>query len=91
MIAAGQLALQRNFWTNTDAIRQKKLIQKAGLPTKWPDLKIQDVLRVLQGDKKVKDGKIRFIIPKGIGKVEIYDDINENEIYECLTNINRSI
>ena len=27
------------------------------------------------GDKKVRDGKMRFILPKGIGEVDIYDDV----------------
>ena len=39
------------------------------------------------GDKKVKDGNLRFIIPRSIGLVEIRNDISKKDIEECLTMI----
>ena len=30
------------------------------------------------GDKKVRNGKMRFILPKGIGEVDIYDDVEDS-------------
>jgi len=30
------------------------------------------------GDKKVRDGKMRFILPKEIGVVDIYDDVEDS-------------
>ncbi len=54
MVAVGQLAVQRGLWKEIEAKRQKQLIEKAGLPSKWPGLEIDKVLRSLQGDKKVK-------------------------------------
>ena len=84
MVAVGQLALNRGSWTEKDAERQKQLIQRCGLPTAWPDLNPDAVLRTLQGDKKVKDGRLRFVLPTAIGHVEIRDDINRDEILRCL-------
>ena len=89
MVAIGELARQRGSWKDSEAQRQKRLIKKAGLPTSWPKLKNKDVLRSLQGDKKVKDGKIRFVIPTKIGQVEIVNDVEEIEIIQCLENINQ--
>ena len=31
------------------------------------------------GDKKVRDGKMRFILPKKIGEVDINSDIHESQ------------
>ena len=31
------------------------------------------------GDKKVRDGKMRFILPKKIGLVDIFNDIEESQ------------
>jgi 3-dehydroquinate synthase len=53
MVAVGQLAVQRGLWKDIDAERQKLLIEKAGLPSKWPELEIESVLSSLQGDRKV--------------------------------------
>jgi len=84
MVAVGELAVQRGCWTRDSATRQKKLLAKAGLPIKLPHLNTNEILITLKADKKVKDGKIRFIIPEKIGKVSIEDNINTEEIQECL-------
>ncbi len=84
MVAVGQLAVQRGLWKEIEAERQKQLIEKAGLPTKWPDLELSNVISSLQGDKKVKDGKISFVMPLKIGDVKIFDNISDQEISECL-------
>ncbi len=84
MVAVGELAVQRGLWKEIEAKRQKQLIEKAGLPTKWPGLEIEHVLSSLQGDKKVKDGKVSFVMPLKIGAVKIFNDISNQEILTCL-------
>ena len=87
MVAVGELAVQRGNWSRGDAERQKQLIAKAGLPTTWPELNLEAVLHTLQGDKKVRDGQRRFVIPTGIGSVEIQNDISRDEITHCLEHL----
>ena len=36
MVAVGELAVQRGHWSRDQANRQRRLIQKCGLPTVWP-------------------------------------------------------
>ena len=88
MVAVGQLAVQRGLWKEVEAKRQKKLIEKAGLPSKWPKLELENVLRSLQGDKKVKDGKVSFVMPLKIGEVKIFNNISNQEIEKCLQHLN---
>jgi len=85
MVAVAELAVQREAMTRDDADRQAQLIQKAGLPLAWPDLDPDAVLKTLQGDKKVQDGRLRFVLPTGIGAVTIVNDVSEEEIRRCLT------
>ncbi len=87
MVAIGELGLITNSWNEYDSDRQKRLIEKAGLPIRWPKLNINDVLKALQGDKKVRLGKVRFIIPHRIGEVKISDDIDEDQIINCLSRL----
>ena len=87
MVAVGELAVQLNIWKEDEANRQRLLLVKAGLPTSWPSIKKEDVLKSLQADKKVKDGKICFIIPKNIGEVEIRHDIENYLIEECISKL----
>ena len=88
MVVIGELALQRGSWSISDAKRQEALLKKAALPTKWPQLDPDKVLSSLEGDKKVQDGAIRFIMPTKIGAVEIRNDISREEIKECLLRLN---
>ena len=58
--------------------RQRILLESYDLPTEIPKIKKEDVLTILMGDKKVRDGKMRFILPKEIGAVDIYDDVEDS-------------
>jgi 3-dehydroquinate synthase len=60
------------------------VIASAGLPLAWPALNPQAVLACLQGDKKVRHGKVRFVLPTAIGAVEIRDDVNPEVILLAL-------
>ena len=84
MVAVAALAVQRGVMAQTDAERQTRLIQSAGLPSQWPDLDPDCVLKTLQGDKKVRDGRLRFVLPSSIGVVSIVDDVSHEEIRACL-------
>ena len=84
MVAAGELSLQRGLWSPDDQQRQRALIAAAGLPQRWPELEPEQVLACLQGDKKVRDGRVRFVLPTGIGSVQIRDDITADAILAAL-------
>lgn len=87
MVAAGELAVQRNLWSREDCDRQRRLIAQAGLPTAWPTLNPTAVLDTLTGDKKVQDGKVRFVLPKALGSVTIVNDVEQREILDCLSSL----
>jgi 3-dehydroquinate synthase len=88
MVAAANIAAQMDLWTQAEVDRQNALITKAGLPTQMPpELEIDSILESLQSDKKVKAGKVRFILPTEIGKVIISDQVTpeiiDQAIYVC--------
>lgn len=85
MISAGEIATQLNLWTSTENQRQKDLILKAGLPTTLEQsLDIEGIITSLSSDKKVKDGRVRFILPKAIGQVIITDKVSTDLIRDVL-------
>ncbi|MCW6037404.1 3-dehydroquinate synthase [Spirulina subsalsa FACHB-351] len=76
MVAAGAIALKMQLWTEPEASRQNALISKTGLLTHIPeDLDTGAIVESLQMDKKVKSGKVRFILPTQLGKVKITDEV----------------
>ncbi|MEA5473973.1 3-dehydroquinate synthase [Synechococcus sp. CCY9201] len=87
MLAAGAIAVERGLWSQDDQERQRRLIAAAQLPLAWPPLEPQAVLACLQGDKKVKQGRVRFVLPTAIGTVEIRDDVDTATILAALDRI----
>ena len=79
MRIAGEIALARGLWSENESIRQNNLFKNYGLPIEIPRLRRSEVVRILMGDKKVQEGKMRFILPNKIGEVGIYNDVIENE------------
>ncbi len=88
MAAVGRLAVQKGLWSEADQQRQLKLIEKAGLPVAWPTLDQEAALRTLQGDKKVRHGRLRFVLPTRIGNVIISDEISNEDVSRCLASLN---
>ena len=85
MMAAGAIAVQMNLWSQTECDRQNQLIQKCGLPTELPaDFDATKVLDLLLHDKKVKNGKVRFILPTKIGAVDIFDNVTDSAILAAM-------
>ncbi len=84
MVAAGEIATAMGLWSAADQRRQAAVIAAAGLPQTMPDLAAEAVLACLQGDKKVRDGQSRFVLPHAIGAVEIHSDVAEATIREVL-------
>jgi 3-dehydroquinate synthase len=85
MVAASRCAVQLKCWDEACDARQFELIEKTGLPTKLPsNLDIEKILETLKTDKKVKDGKVRFILPKRIGEATISDRVTSDLLREIL-------
>jgi 3-dehydroquinate synthase len=87
MLAAGQIAVAMGLWSADEQARQQTLIRAAGLPLQLPALDPEAVLDCLQGDKKVRDGKVRFVLPTAIGAVVMRDDVAAETIAEVMAQL----
>ena len=65
-------------------MRISSLIERAGLGSKHGNASPEEIIEFLQQDKKILNGRVRFILPTRIGQVVITDTVTENIIREVL-------
>jgi len=88
MIAAAKIS-SRMGCLNTNAVnRITDLIAKTGLPTELPKLELKNLVRAMKHDKKILQGKLRFVLPGTIGEVFITDEVSQSLIEKALVNWN---
>jgi 3-dehydroquinate synthase len=64
--------------------RQEALLKALHLDVQPPKADGQDLLRLMHRDKKVAAGKLRFILPDRIGRVELVDDVSDDDVLAAL-------
>lgn len=70
LVAACALSVKYGYMSAEEAKRVEELLEKAGLPTGIPDyIDRKELVKKLYTDKKVRDGRLRFVLQKGIGNV----------------------
>lgn len=70
MVAEVKLAYKLGYITEEERDAVIRLLQKAKLPVAIPEyIDRESLVKKLYTDKKVRDGKLRFVIQKGIGDV----------------------
>lgn len=78
MMAQVKLGCQSGYLTEEERDRVRALLIKAGLPVEIPAyIDKEKLVKKLYTDKKVRDGKLRFVFQKGIGNVMTFG----NEVY----------
>lgn len=91
MLMAFQFSYRIGICSKDDVIYVEQHLKKANLPTTIYDIKDSwcpdALLKHMYQDKKVANGKLVFILVKGIGKAFIAKDIAESTMYEFLKEI----
>ncbi len=83
-IMAANLSKQLEFINESDFERICSIFQKIGLPVSAPKLSPDDYLSLMKLDKKVEEGRIRFILLKRIGEAMMSHDIPASTLRETL-------
>jgi 3-dehydroquinate synthetase len=81
--AAGLLALRTKRFSGSDHLRVLALLALLRLPMRTT-LKPAAVFAAMQSDKKKRDGKLRFVLPREIGDVEYGVDCTEQKVLGVL-------
>lgn len=75
MVAAARLAEMLEMLDGSSVGRIVTLIGRAQLPIGGLNLDVDAVLHAMRTDKKVRAGRVRFVLPVQIGQVVVRDDV----------------
>lgn len=90
MACAGKLAVDIGLLDEKEHRRQVELLDVIGLPTEFPEIASEEVLKTMYLDKKVRNGKLRFVLQKSIGEVIITDEVSDKQVIEAISNAKAS-
>jgi len=84
MVSAALLSQRLGRLAGEDVERLVRLLRRAGLPTAPPPLDEGELLAVMQRDKKVRDGRLRFVLLDRIGQAFVTDEVPSQWITDVL-------
>jgi len=89
MAGAARLAVRFGY-PDTICMETERLLNRFGLPTRLPaQADIQPIMDAMMHDKKFKEGRMVFVIPREIGQVEIRDDVPVEWVIETLEQLKK--
>jgi 3-dehydroquinate synthase len=84
MVYAADLAVSMGLMDQEEAQAQRRVLKGLGLPTKLPALEADELIRYMKRDKKAEEGRIRMILPTGIGSQPILRTVEESKLMEAM-------
>lgn len=89
MVLAHEFSARLNLASPDDAKRVESHLKTVGLPTRMSDIPgdlpgADVLLDAIMQDKKVKGGKLTFILTRGIGQSFVADDVPSSEVLSFL-------
>lgn len=88
MRVENEIARRRGWLPAADAQRVATLLERLGLPPRLPRvLDPADVWSACQVDKKVRDGRVNFVLLRALGQPERVADVTEAEVAAALLGV----
>ena len=90
MVLAHQFSARMNLCSPDDGRRVEAHLREVGLPTAMDQIPgglppAEKLMDAIAQDKKVKGGKLTFILTRGVGQSFVADDVPQSEVVAFLT------
>lgn len=85
LVCAARLAVRLGHCAEETAARIIALLARLGLPTTPPPYPPAEIWAAMGADKKRQGNRLRFILPRAIGDVDIFDDVAREDVEAILT------
>ncbi len=80
MLAAARLSAARGLLAANDEARLQDLITRMGALPPVSDLSVRPALEAITHDKKVTNGRLHFVLTRGLGDTAIVPDVTPKEL-----------
>lgn len=80
MVAASYIAYKREMLTFDEYYEIRDMMVPFNLPITIEDIDPEEILKLTKSDKKMEAGKVKFVLPKKIGKAIIDHSVTDEEI-----------
>jgi 3-dehydroquinate synthase len=84
MMAAALLGHETGVTRANDVSRIVSLVRRMGPLPPWPRVPAAALIEAMRSDKKVRDGKLRFVLTPRIGKAASYDRVPQAAVERVL-------
>jgi len=84
IVMANALAIELGLFSEAEAEAVKQFLKSAHLPTEYVIKDVDDFYEHFFLDKKSAKGRIKFILPNGLGNYKIVSDIDESIVKKVL-------
>jgi 3-dehydroquinate synthase len=84
---AADLSHRMGWLGEADVTRIHAIFEAANLPTRPPALGVERYLDLMGMDKKVEEGKIRFVLQQAIGKSILTSEYDSEALQKTLASI----
>ncbi|MSQ30597.1 MAG: 3-dehydroquinate synthase [Dehalococcoidia bacterium] len=89
MMGAGRIAVELGILDATVVDRQSDLLRSFGLPLIAPGINVRAVIEAMQRDKKVEQGRMRFVLLEGVGRTVVRGDVPEDLVSRTVQSLAR--
>ncbi len=86
-VAAAYISWKRELLSREEYYEIRDMFVPFGLPISVTDLDVEEILCLTRSDKKMEQGKIKFILLRQIGKAVIDHTVTEQEMRQALEEI----
>ncbi len=84
---AGRLAVRRGLHDPSLQREVERLLDAYGLPGRIAGCTVEELLARIGGDKKVRGGRVNWVLPAGPGQVVVRDDVPEADVRAVLAEL----
>ncbi|MCD6169250.1 MAG: 3-dehydroquinate synthase [Candidatus Latescibacteria bacterium] len=91
MIVAGHIASQMELLPEEQKNRQNRLLERLGFPPSPSAIPTQAIMEKIESDKKVRGGRLRFVLLHRIGEAAVSEQVGQRQIEEGVKYLHQTL